>query len=166
MTTFGLNRSDFNNVVETLTDRVYGFALSLLANEHDARDIVQDSFEKLWKQRRKVKPAKAKAWLFATTYNASINLLKKKKPMYVEDYCKIEPFVTTGSFELQNLVEHCLNLLPDVQRSVLTLRDKEGYNYQEIGEIMNLNESQVKVYLFRARKKIKAQLKDLSAHVA
>ena len=52
--------------------------------------------------------------------------------------------------------------LTNLQKSIILLRDLEGYNYKEIGIMLNLNESQVKVYLFRARKKIKDQIKDLS----
>ena len=55
-----------------------------------------------------------------------------------------------------------MDKLSDLQKSIILLRDLEGYNYREIGDMLNLNESQVKVYLFRARKKIKDQIKDLS----
>ncbi len=67
---------------------------------------------------------------------------------------------------LQDLLEKSLLQLSDVQRSILLLRDLEGYAYDEIGEILGLNEAQVKVYLFRARLKVKEQLKDLSVLVA
>jgi RNA polymerase sigma factor (sigma-70 family) len=48
--------------------------------------------------------------------------------------------------------------LPDMQKTVLLLRDYEGYDYAEIGKITNLSESQVKVYIFRARKEMKKYL--------
>jgi RNA polymerase sigma-70 factor (ECF subfamily) len=53
--------------------------------------------------------------------------------------------------DLKEILNEALNKLPEIQRSVILLRDYEGYNYAEIGEITNLNESQVKVYIFRAR---------------
>ena len=48
-------------------------------------------------------------------------------------------------------LEKALNKLPEIQKSVVLLRDYEGYSYEEIGEICGLKESQVKVYIFRAR---------------
>lgn len=65
-------------------------------------------------------------------------------------------------FELQEIIDLAMEKLTETQKSILLLRDLEGYNYKEIGDMLELNESQVKVYLFRARKKIKDQLKDLS----
>ena len=66
------------------------------------------------------------------------------------------------SFEMKEVIEKALSQLPPVQKSIILLRDLEGYNYKEIGEILELSEAQVKVYLFRARNKIKKQLKDLT----
>jgi len=66
------------------------------------------------------------------------------------------------SFEMKEIIEKSLSQLPPVQKSIILLRDLEGYNYKEIGEILDLSEAQVKVYLFRARNKIKKQLKDLT----
>lgn len=68
-------------------------------------------------------------------------------------------------FETKEVIEKCLAILPPVQKSIILLRDLEGYNYKEIGEILTLSESQVKVYLFRARKKLKKHLKDLTVLV-
>ena len=63
---------------------------------------------------------------------------------------------------MSEVIEKSLSTLPPVQKSIILLRDLEGYNYKEIGEILELSEAQVKVYLFRARNKIKKQLKDLT----
>jgi RNA polymerase sigma-70 factor (ECF subfamily) len=68
-------------------------------------------------------------------------------------------------FETREIIDKCLAILPPVQKSIILLRDLEGYNYKEIGEILTLSESQVKVYLFRARKKLKKHLKDLTVLV-
>lgn len=63
--------------------------------------------------------------------------------------------------DLQQIIQESLKLLSEVQRSILLLRDYEGYNYEEIGNMLELSDSQVKVYLFRARQKIKDHIKDL-----
>lgn len=67
----------------------------------------------------------------------------------------------SNRFESQEVVDRAVSILPPVQKSVILLRDLEGYSYQDIGEILGLSESQVKVYLFRGRNKIKKQLKGL-----
>ncbi len=66
------------------------------------------------------------------------------------------------SFELKEIINKYINTLPELQKSILLLRDLEGYSYEEIGKMLKLNESQVKVYLFRARQKMKDQIKDIN----
>ena len=56
------------------------------------------------------------------------------------------------------MLQVALDRLPDVQKQAVLLRDYEGYKYEEIGEILNLSESQVKVYIFRARKALQQYL--------
>jgi RNA polymerase sigma-70 factor (ECF subfamily) len=63
---------------------------------------------------------------------------------------------------MKEVIEKSLAMLPPVQKSIVLLRDLEGYNYKEIGDMLELSEAQVKVYLFRARNKIKKQLNDLT----
>ena len=53
--------------------------------------------------------------------------------------------------DLKEILNEALSRLPEIQKTVILLRDYEGYDYAEIGEITNLTESQVKVYIFRAR---------------
>jgi RNA polymerase sigma-70 factor (ECF subfamily) len=64
-------------------------------------------------------------------------------------------------FDLQTILHEALDKLPVIQKTVVLLRDYEGYNYAEIAEITALNESQVKVYIFRARQTLKSYLKQI-----
>jgi RNA polymerase sigma factor (sigma-70 family) len=159
-----LNRKEYNIAVQEFSGRLYGFSLKYLQNAEDASDIVQDVFEKLWKNRKKVTPAKVKPWLFTCAHNAMLNFIKKKSRMtYLEEV--VSPATEdphSKVFEMKEIIEKCLAQLPPVQKSIILLRDLEGYNYKEIGKILELSEAQVKVYLFRARNKIKKQLKDLT----
>ena len=130
-------------------------------DKDEANDLVQDAFMKLWEHREAVEFTKAKAWLFTTAYNAMINRIKKEKRTESLNMNSInEPYTNDNSFELRQLINNSLEQLPEIQKSIVLLRDLEGYNYDEIGEILNLNESQVKVYLFRARKKLQEILKN------
>lgn len=159
-----MNRKEYNIAVKEYANRLYGYALKYLRNEADASDIVQDVFEKLWKNRKKVEVNKCKSWLFTCAHNAMVNFVKKNNRIYyVDDYKTNDNGVSeSNQYDNREIIEKSLALLPPVQKSVLLLRDLEGYNYKEIGDILNLSEAQVKVYLFRARNKIKKQLKDLT----
>ena len=130
-------------------------------DEDEANDIVQDAYLKLWEHKDEVELVKAKAWLFTTAYRTMLNKIKREKKtesMELENFD--EPYTSNNRFELKQLIDNSLDTLPELQKSIVLLRDLEGYNYKEIGEMLNLNESQVKVYLFRARKKLKDVLKN------
>lgn len=158
-----MRRREYNIIVNQHSNNLFGYAFNFLRDREDAEDIVQDVFEKLWVNRRKVEPAKAKSWMFTTAHNAMINFATRKSRMSFSDdmekYDKGE--VVSNSFESNEVVSRAVSILPPIQKSIIILRDLEGYSYNEIGEILNLSESQVKVYLFRGRRKIKKQLKGL-----
>jgi len=133
-------------------DGVFRFILKNLRNEHDAQDIVQDSFEKLWINHKKLDPGKAKSYLFTTAYHTMIDHIRKKKYSgSIEDIPETSNETFRDYSDLREILDEALAKLNEVQRSVVLLRDYEGYSYHEIGEITGLNESQVKVYLYRAR---------------
>ena len=159
-----LKRHEFNIVVNEHSNKLYGYALKFLRSTEDAKDIVQDVFEKLWINREKVEVEKVKSWMFTTAHNTMLNLINKKQRTQfpgndkLPDNCRNE----FNLFESKQLVDRAVNILPPIQKSIILLRDLEGYSYEEIGEILHLSDSQVKVYLFRARNKIKKQLKGLT----
>jgi RNA polymerase sigma-70 factor (ECF subfamily) len=159
-----LKRHEYNIAVSTHSGKLYGFALKFLRNAEDAQDIVQDVFEKLWMNRKKVEVEKAKAWMFTTAHNAMINYVMKKQRMILpgDEFIPEAAKSDRSSFESSQVVDRAVSILPPVQKSIILLRDLEGYTYDEIGDILELSPSQVKVYLFRARNKIKKQLKGLT----
>ena len=147
-----MTTAEFNKCVDQYADGLYRFILKNMKDEEEARDLVQDSFEKMWRNVNNVDGEKARSYLFTTGYHTMISRIRKKK--YVSDYTEVNEeslFHSEQYSDLKSVLNNALNLLPDTQRAVLTLRDLEGYSYQEIGEITGLNESQVKVYIYRAR---------------
>jgi RNA polymerase sigma-70 factor (ECF subfamily) len=159
-----LKRREYNIVVKEQSNKLYGYALKFLRNSEDAEDIVQDVFEKLWINRKKVEVEKAKSWMFTTAHNAMLNLINRKQRISLPGDEKLpeKSGKQVNVFESKQLVDRAVNILPPLQKSIILLRDLEGYSYDEIGDILNISDSQVKVYLFRARNKIKKQLKGLT----
>tara|TARA_B100001287_G_C22619488_1_gene499279 strand:+ start:794 stop:1210 length:417 start_codon:yes stop_codon:yes gene_type:complete len=135
-----------------------------MRNEEDAKDIVQDVYEKLWINRKTIELKRVKAWLYRCTHNAMINFLNKKsRTRYMDSQSLPErPSMPDSNFESMQMVDRLVGILPPIQKSIILLRDIEGYSYSDIGDILDLSPSQVKVYLFRARMKIKKQLKGLN----
>ena len=157
---FYLKRREYNSIVKEHSNNLFGYAIKFLRDREDAKDIVQDVFEKLWMNRNTVECAKAKSWMFTTAHNAMINFSNRKGRLQLTDEIgKYDKGIKPQTFESHQLVERAVSILPPIQKSVILLRDLEGYSYKEIGDILELSDSQVKVYLFRGRKKIKKQLK-------
>lgn len=157
-----MNTKEYNTIVKLHSGSLYRFILKMIKDPDDASDIVQNAFMKLWENLDKVDSNKAKSWLFTTARNGMLNQIARgKKIESMESNHFNEPYATNDNFELKELIDKSLNQLPELQKSIILLRDLEGYDYKEIGDILGLNESQVKVYLFRGRQKIKEALKNI-----
>ncbi len=143
---------DYNQAVDQYADGIYRFVLKSIKNQHSAEDIVQDSFEKLWRNIANVDGAKVKAYLFTTAYHTMIDRIRKEKRETIfEEAPLTDAYGENNYSDLQEVLNQGLNQLSEIQRMVLLLRDYEGYSYREICELTRLNESQVKVYIYRAR---------------
>ena len=142
---------DYNDCVRLYADGVYRFIIKNLRHEEDSKDVVQGSFEKLWINRDKVELATAKNFLFTIAYNLMIDHIRKNKRIVLKSEFSNEERGTSIQKNSKRILEEALSTLSETQRSLIMLKDYEGYNYKEIGEITGLNESQVKVYLHRAR---------------
>lgn len=131
---------------------MFRFILKQIKDRDAAKDIVQDAFEKMWKKLDSIDASKAKSYLFTAAYHTMIDYTRKnsKKAAFTEvDYNQHSH--TSQYSDLKEVLNRGLDLLPEIQKTVLLLRDYEGYDYAEIGKIADLTESQVKVYIFRAR---------------
>ncbi|HRD58075.1 MAG TPA: RNA polymerase sigma factor [Ferruginibacter sp.] len=147
-----MTEREYNNCVNLHSDNVYRFILKNLRHEEDAKDVVQSAFEKLWINREQVIPEKIKSYLFTIAYNQMIDLIRKQKRIEHKDNFADNALGAKGiDYDSKRMLNEALAKLSELQRSLVMLKDYEGYNYAEIGEILNLNESQVKVYLHRAR---------------
>ena len=150
---------EYNDCVDNFADGVYRFIVKNIRHTEDAQDIVQSAFEKLWVNRAQVLPEKAKSYLFTVAYHQMIDHIRKSNKMPLSDEASIphQP-INQAQTELKELLMRAVNQLNPTQKSLVLLKDYEGYSYQEIAEIMNLSDSQVKVYLHRARIILKNKL--------
>ena len=147
-----MNAKEYNQSVDLYSDNVYRFILKNIKDAERARDIVQDSYEKLWRNAGNVNFNKVKSYLFTTAYHTMIDILRKdKRQSYLADYQIPEDTHDKQYSDLAEILTIAVGQLPEIQRTVILLRDYEGYSYQEIGDIASLSEAQVKVYIYRAR---------------
>jgi RNA polymerase sigma-70 factor (ECF subfamily) len=152
-----MTTAQYNEGVDQFADRVYRFILKQVQDSELARDVVQDTFEKLWRKVEDVQFEKIKSYLFTTAYHTMIDVIRreKKKDKYNEKAFRQLEDSNKGYTGLNEALHKALEQLPEIQRTVILLRDYEGYAYDEIGEITNLSETQVKVYIFRGRQTLR-----------
>jgi RNA polymerase sigma-70 factor (ECF subfamily) len=148
--------AEFNKCVDDYADGLFRFVVFHLRNEEDARDVVQDAFEKMWRLREGVDGQKSKSYLFTAAYHLLINSSRRRKnTVDVSLVGEIELAHSEQYSDAQEVLKCAVQRLPSVQQSVILLRDYEGYSYREIGEITGLSEAQVKVYIYRGRAALK-----------
>lgn len=156
--------AEYNKSVDDHSDGIYRFILKNLKHEDKARDVVQDTYEKLWIRVNEIAADKVRSYLFTTAYHTMIDLIRKEKRMTVFEAEKHDRPVATDHYNgLAQIMDEAIIRLPEDQRSVIMLRDYEGYSYEEIAEITGLSESQVKVYIFRARMFLKNYIGSIEA---
>lgn len=153
----------FRTDILPLKDKLYRLALRITLNAAEAEDVVQDTMLRLW-DRRAEWPSIQNIEAFATTICRNLAIDRSQKlsnrnlPLdegHDDTAHGSTPYEELSSSERITIVRNLIEGLPEVQRSIIQLRDIEGHSYAEIADIMKLSEEQVKVYLFRARQKIK-----------
>ncbi len=151
-----MTSKEYNQSVQNFSDSIFRFILSNIKDKDLAKDIVQDTFEKLWLKLQTVEFEKVKSYLFTTAYHTLVDIVRRQKHVTGLESKNINNMkYESGYSDLQEVLHKAIDKLPEDQRSVLLLRDYEGYTYDEIAQITGLSESQVKVYIYRARKFLK-----------
>jgi len=147
-------------------DRIYRLARRMLGDNALAQDVVQEVHVKCWKNKDGLaEMSNAGAWLMRVTKNLCIDKIRVRKDTTELDavaYAAPSSNQTPDrAAEVQNMMQilkEMLNTLPEKQKMIFHLREIEGLQYKEIGEVVNVSVDEVKVNLFRARKKIKEKL--------
>jgi RNA polymerase sigma-70 factor (ECF subfamily) len=159
----------FSHFVEKYKDIVFSIALKVLRNREDAEEMAQESFVKAFKSLHTFKgDAKFSTWLYRITYNNCISELRKKKLKFVStDDVQISDEVEEMNFDgipeenRAKYVKAALEKLPEDEYTLILLYYFEDKSVEEISEITKLTESNAKVKLFRARKKLHTILNEM-----
>ena len=147
-------------------------AYRILRNRNDAADICQETFLRVWLHPEKWEPKKSKlaTWLYKITYNLCVDQLRKyRKNRYVSDPQKEfeEILQSTDAEEIHSTIKHrrlnfALMMLPEDQRSALTLCHYSGFSNKEAAEIMSISVRALESSLARARRSLKKVLSNSS----
>ena len=158
-----MTTAEYNSCADLYSDGVYRFILKNIKDKDTAQDIVEESYVRMWERVKEVSYEKARAYLFTTAYHTMIDHIRKNQRISSldEDYTLTHDESPGTYNDLKEVINEAVAKLPEIQRSAIMLRDYEGYSYEEIGEILQLNESQVKVYIFRARTFLKQYIGSL-----
>jgi RNA polymerase sigma factor (sigma-70 family) len=168
-----MNLEAFQNRVLPAKNKLYRFALKFLGNEEEAKDVVQEVFVRVWNGRHQMNEVQNwEAWCMRITKNLSLDRIRsmsRKQTQPIEEVYHIRqdslsPHESAVIQESMNQIDRFIAGLPEKQRQVIHLRDVEGYSYNEICEILELDMNQVKVNLFRARNAVREKITKINAY--
>ena len=155
-----MKENEFISLILPLKDRLFRIAWHIIHSKEEAEDIVQEVMLKVWK-RELPEVTNPEAYCYTMTRNLALNRLELKENRNISLMVGYDQDMYAGPFENMvqaeklNVLHRLMAGLPGVQRDIMQLRDIEGMSYTEIAETLRLTEEQVKVYLFRARKKVR-----------
>lgn len=153
----------FKENILPLNRKLLGFANRFMQDIDDSKDIVQEIYVKLWKMRDDLgKYNSIEALAMRMTRNLCLDKIKLKKTVSLNGIVKEELSDEILSNERQSEIKiaalrakNAIEKLDEPQRTIMQLRDIEGYDYDEIAQILNMNVNTIRVSLSRARKKVR-----------
>jgi len=155
------------NMINPFQNKLYRYALRIVGDHMEAEDVIQELLIKIWKKKDQFMQIDNKeAWCMTLTRNMSIDKKRKKKyrTQNIDDFHFIQdnaasPYQRVESDDNLERIEAIIDKLSDKQKTVIHLRDVEGYSYKEISDISGFTIDQIKVYLHRARIQLRKQIK-------
>jgi len=157
--------NSFSYLVDNYKDMAYTVALKIVRNTEDAEEVAQDSFIKAFQQLRTFQgKSKFSTWLYTIVYRTAISKTRKKKieVTAIDEYV-IDNHTADISFsqieglkheEQQKYIKAAINQLPELDALLVTLFYMNDNTLDEIQEITGYTKTNIKVRLFRARKKL------------
>ena len=165
------NTNVFSVLVNQYKDLVFTLAYKMLKNKEEAEEVSQDTFVKVFNSLNKFKgESKFSTWIYKITYNTCLDRLKKSKKetsiLYIDDFSEhqvkaIENILDTiDENERNQKIQECLLLLPSEEAFLLTLYYFDDQSIEEIAKVIDCNTNNVKIKLYRTRKKLASILKE------
>jgi RNA polymerase sigma-70 factor (ECF subfamily) len=160
-----MDKDAFDNKVLMLSEQLYRMAKSILLDEELAKDCVQDLYLKLWEKRTTLNEIEnMPAFAMKVLRNICLDKLRKKIEITIEiqEYTSVHDHKplheTIEQKDMMRLIKQYINRLPELQKTIVRLRDVEGFEIKEIAEITSSTENAVMANLSRARQKIRNYL--------
>jgi len=167
----------FETIIEDYQKKVFNIALRMIGNHDDASELAQEVFIRIFKSLKNFKgESSLSTWIYRITTNVCLDELRKRKnknivsldedvkqddgeiKRQVED-ARPTPDVIAEKNEVRRVVKEAILSLPEDQRTVIILRDIQGFSYDEIAKIMNCPEGTVKSRINRSRQILRDRLK-------
>mgnify|MGYP001232596530 FL=1 len=159
-----MKQKEFLNTILPCKNTLYRLAKRLLVSSDEAEDAVQEVFLKLWKGRDKIDNYRSpEAFAITITKNYCLDRLKSKQASNIKivhnNYKNSENIERTieGNEGIE-LVTKIMENLPEKQKMIMQLRDIEQFEFAEISQMLEINETAIRVALSRARKAVREQL--------
>ncbi len=161
-----MSPDQFKMMVLPMQKKMYSYSYRLLGNVEDAKDAVQEVVIKLWNRRETLEEYRSlEAFTMRITRNHCLDKIKAKKPETREEKDLPQKEADGNSpddllerKETESRIKKIIKSLPENQQSVIYLRDIEGYDFEEMEEILNINVNNLRVLLSRARKSVRKSL--------
>ena len=166
--------SGFEAAVRQHQRKVFTFARYYLGNSEEAEDVTQEVLFKLWQRRQQIDEEGRQAWLLKVTRNACFDRLRKRQTaakIFAEDteedatkrvpISDPDPESQMAATDFRQHLKQALGQLTDPMKSILILREIEGFKYQEIADVLDVPLATVRVYLHRGRRRLREQLREV-----
>lgn len=160
-----MTQLEFVALVNPFKDKVFRLARRILISVEEAQDVSQEMLMRLWNKREQLCEYKSvEAFAMTMTKNYCLDQLKSKRASnlkidsleFSENRSKLEDEIENK--DSLNWVEKFIQVLPVQQKIILQMRDIEGYEFEQMAEILEMNETAIRVALSRARKSIRESM--------
>ena len=160
----------FSALVERYQNLVYTVVYRMIRNKEEAEEVAQDTFVKAYKSLSKYRgEAKFSTWLYTIAYRKSLDAIKKNKRFVstelIEEISEGEVGMVYDALsylqdkERKQIISNSILKLPEEEAAIITLYYFEEKSVKEIKEIVGLTEDNIKIKLYRSRKKLYSILK-------
>ena len=162
-----MTRAEYNEHIQSWSGNVLRFAVWNCGDRMRGEDAMQEAFASLWEIKEQVSVEKGLGFLLTVARRYLIDCFRHDTVVArAHQEIALNSETTTGQpyYGLSDEMANALTQLPEIQRSILQLRDVEGYSYKEIARMLDISDQQVQVYLFRARTTMKKLLTSKSTN--